>query len=325
MIGQNQLQDLLYQLGATQVKLNSKGTDFIANCPFQQFTHSDGIDRNPSFGISLNHGNKWNCFSCNLKGMGVIYLLTRLMKYGAQVQPLINQYSQYENTFLVSELLEAIQRFSEQAKIDIAKTKFSPVWSESVMEQYKGKIPMYVIDRIGQDLPLDVVLNVARLFTLGYDEENKVLIIPVRDRECKIVGIGRRFIEENKYIDVFGWQKGDYLYGEQFFDNEQTNIYIVEGYFDVWRMYALGYSNVYAVMGNKLTERKAHKIAAMCRNTFIIPDGDEGGKNLLVSVREKLLPLGVSVFVSTTLRDKDPCYYTPDQMKIYIDSAIRMM
>lgn len=322
MIGQNQLQDLLYQLGATKVKLNSKGTDLLANCPLQRFTHSDGIDKNPSFGISLNYGNKYNCFSCGLKGQGIISLLTKVLKYDPQIQPLINQYSQYENTFLVSELLEAVQRFSDQTKADLAKTKFS-IWDETAIEQFKGKIPMYVIDRIGAGVELEEVLNVARLFTLGYDDTNCVLIIPIRDKNYRIVGISRRYLEKGQYMDVFGWQKGEYLYGEQFFDSDNPNVYIVEGYFDVWRLYALGYTNVYAVMGNKITERQSHKIAALCRNTYIFPDGDLAGQNLFKSAKEKLIPLGVSIFVSVPLAGKDPCHYSLEQVKEYFRTAIR--
>ncbi len=325
MLGAGQLEELLNSLGARQVKINSKGTDIISNCPFQRYKHSDGEDSRPSFGISLSHDHKWHCFACGVKGRGVTNLLASLVKFNSQYKSLLDHYSRLENSIIHNELLAAINEMSMKAIDSIKKAQFSIGWDEEAIEKYKGKIPMYLVYRIGYDLELEKVLQVARMFTLGYDEENKILIIPVRNRDFKIVGIGRRFIEENQYIDIFGWEKGSYLYGEQFFDNSSDSVYIVEGYFDVWRMYALGYENVYAVMGNNITDKQARKIAAFGRNVYIIPDGDEGGQVLLKAAKSKLLPLGVSVFAYTPLQDRDPCHYSAEQLKWYIENSMRLM
>lgn len=325
MLGQIHLERLLYQLGARVVKVNAKGTDLLSNCPFEAYTHSDGQDTKPSFGISLGNGHVWNCFSCGKRGRGVLFLLKRLEKFNPQVASLIAEYSELEEMFLANELMDAIQRIAEKYKDSVKNIKFTKVWDESIIEKYKGKIPGYVIDRIGKDVELEEVLNVARLFTLGYDDVNLILIIPIRNSEGVIVGIGRRFLEEGRYMDMFSWNKGDYLYGEQFFDGDNQNVYIVEGYFDVWRMYALGYTNVYGVMHSGITDRQANKIAAFGRNVYLLPDPDEAGKKLIEVAKVKFKSLGVPVFVGKRMLYQDPSYCSKEELEKYINSCIRLI
>jgi DNA primase len=167
------------------------------------------------------------------------------------------------------------------------------------------------------------VLSIARLFNLGYDVESKVLIIPIREQQGSIVSIVRRFLETGHYVNELGWSRGEFLYGEQFFNVECPNVYIVEGYFDVWRLYALGYTNVYAIMGNKISDRQAAKIAAFGRNTFVIPDKDKGGEELVVSARTKLIRLGVPLFTNQPLQS-DPCYYTKEELEKFIQGSFRL-
>ena len=40
----------------------------VAGCPFAPFKHKNGVDRHPSFGISVKAPHRYRCFSCSESG-----------------------------------------------------------------------------------------------------------------------------------------------------------------------------------------------------------------------------------------------------------------
>jgi hypothetical protein len=103
----DELKDLLYKLGAKVVKLDSRGYNVMSNCPFQKWLHSDGVDSKPSFGISVDSSHRYNCFACNIKGVGIYSLLSKLTRFDPQVKALLDEYNVSQNNVYRNEILAA--------------------------------------------------------------------------------------------------------------------------------------------------------------------------------------------------------------------------
>ena len=58
---------LLPLLGSTFKKVRSYSW-VVGSCPFAPWKHGGGVDRNPSFGISIGSVSSYHCWSCAEKG-----------------------------------------------------------------------------------------------------------------------------------------------------------------------------------------------------------------------------------------------------------------
>lgn len=109
-------------------------------------------------------------------------------------------------------------------------------------------------------------------------------VIPIRDSDGELVAYSARSLRdtEPKYRLTNGFKKDDVLYNLHKalpHVSEKTNdtIIVVEGFKALWALYSLGFKNVTACMGSRITPGQARLICKYARNVVLIFDGDKAG------------------------------------------------
>jgi DNA primase len=150
-----------------------------------------------------------------------------------------------------------------------------------------------------------------------YDRFRNRIIFPIQDSIGRYVGFGARILEtENeegpKYINTnenLLFHKGKQLYGfynaEEFIRREDS-VFVVEGYFDVIRMYKEGFRNAVAPLGTALTEEQIALILRYTRNIYLLFDPDEAGLKAALRSINMLFKRGVEPYIVRFPQGKDP-------------------
>src|SRR5262249_51144677 len=151
----------------------------------------------------------------------------------------------------------------------------------------KRNIDRALADRFGLGFaPREIGLLRGHMATLGFDDARLVsagllvqpddaaeprprfrgpLMFPIYDTSPPPVGFGGRLLGpgEPKYLnsaDSPVFSKGKLLYGLNWAKNEirrEDRAFVVEGYFDLVRLFSVGIQSVVAPMGTALTEAQA--------------------------------------------------------------------
>ena len=129
------------------------------------------------------------------------------------------------------------------------------------------------------------------------------LTIPFFAHNDDIIGwAGRIIAKENraKYInpvDTIFYQKSNFLYNyHRALATKEKDVWVVESYTNVMRMYELGYSNVVATCGTAFTDKYVSLLAKF-KTIHLCYDADEAGRKATRKTLEKLLPTGASIFI----------------------------
>ena len=110
-------------------------------------------------------------------------------------------------------------------------------------------------------------------------------IIPIRNEDNELVAYSGRALQKNvepKYRLTNGFQKDNVLYNlnkalPYVSDKTNDTLIVVEGFKALWAVYQLGYRNVVACMGSRITPGQARLICKYARNVTLIFDGDDAG------------------------------------------------
>jgi DNA primase len=139
-----------------------------------------------------------------------------------------------------------------------------------------------------------------------YDRFRHRLLFPLVDLQGRVVGFGGRALgdDEPKYLnspETVLYSKGSTLFGLNLAKEEirkQGFCYLVEGYFDLLRLYQEGLNNVAAVCGTALTPMQAKTLKRYAPKVIIIFDADPAGmaaalRGIEVLVEEETVSQGV--------------------------------
>lgn len=213
-------------------------------------------------------------------------------------------------------------------------------FSEEDIELFRAQLPIiqdYVDSRNFDN-------KIIKFFELGYspdgvDEPWNVgkrdfvgrLIFPIRDKDGSLVGWSGRLATNNKmlikkynkYMHKLDFDKGFVLYN---FHNafsyikETKELIIVEGTWDVMRLWSYGIFNVVAVMGSSLTPEQLSIAVSHAIKIYIFLDGDGAGKTGAKRIAEQLKSY-VDVFIVDN--DKDPDELSKEEVYNAIKNAKR--
>jgi DNA primase len=150
-----------------------------------------------------------------------------------------------------------------------------------------------------------------------YDRFRNRIIFPIQDSIGRFVGFGARILEtENeegpKYINSnenLLFHKGKQLYGfynTEDFIRKEDSVFVVEGYFDVIRMYKEGFKNTVAPLGTALTEEQIALILRYTRNIYLLFDPDEAGLKAALRSINMLFKRGVEPYIVRFPQGIDP-------------------
>ncbi len=119
-----------------------------------------------------------------------------------------------------------------------------------------------------------------------YDLLRNRLIIPIRDRQGRVIGFGGRILDDGqpKYLntpDTPLFHKSRVVYGLDLAHaaiREAGRVVIVEGYMDVIAAHQHGYANVVACMGTALTADQLQQLQRYTDDFVLALDADSAGQ-----------------------------------------------
>jgi len=288
------------------------------SCPLAEWTHEHRHDRHPSMSVKVNGigASVFICFACGARGT-LISLMYSLRRHGYPVEDLIPWVREKEAVDLPAVIEQSFAAYGPEYA-DRAKRANFDVWDESEADPFKGKVPRYVLKR-------GVDLDTCREWGLGYDESAKRLVFPIRRRDGKLVGlVGRAVLEaiEPKYKNYWNFPKSQYVYGENMVDDQRPvdpnlpgakALVVVEGMFDVLKLWTIGYRRVVSLMGSFASSTQVEKILATGLDVYTLLDFDVAGER----GRRHLWPMlegRVPVFDVQGPKGKDPDDLTREEL-----------
>lgn len=284
-MNQEGITTLFSTLGASKITLGSDNV--VTNCLFAPFLHPSkagcrSYDNRPSFSVKINNegASAWHCFTCNAKGQSLDVFLRRLdlLRGRGQLAELIREVEAVEKEDPSSLTLNAAGHYKT-----VLDTKHKPAlfdtediaWDEAVLSKYRPGVHSSFIQR-----GLDIAT--CKTFGLLFDERQNRVLFPIRRQSDKsLVGLTGRICGkgEPKYKDYWGFHKAHYLYGEHLLDLTLPSILVVEGMFDVLKLWHYGYRNIVATMGVKVTYWQIRKLFIWGLPLYLAHDWDAAGND----------------------------------------------
>ena len=119
-----------------------------------------------------------------------------------------------------------------------------------------------------------------------YDSFRSRLIVPIHDRQGRIIGFGGRVLDDSlpKYLNTAEtplFHKSHVVYGlDRAYSaiRQAGNVVIVEGYMDVIAAHQFGFENVVACLGTALTEEQLRQLQRYTDNFILALDADTAGQ-----------------------------------------------
>lgn len=301
------------------VVLKKKGKEFVGICPFHD-------DKSPSMTVSPAK-QFYYCFSCGAGGNSLKFLMElKRQSFSDVVLELARKYSLPVETLDAPQQERLKEQLSRRDKIHralaLASGWFranlrSPIGAAALNYLQKdrglnnGTIELFelgyapnkwdaLISHLQQVENIDINslemagLVVARKGGDGfYDRFRERLMVPIHDRQGRIIGFGGRSLEgvEPKYLnspetEVF--EKGKHLYG---LDKAADPIrradcaIVVEGYFDVIALHAAGVRHSVAALGTALGSQQITQLCRCCDSRRIVLNFDADGAGVRAAQR----------------------------------------
>jgi DNA primase len=226
--------------------------------------------------------------------------------------------------------MRQMAKINKEVELDIV--------SEDEIEIFKAQLPLCYEYLETRNFDLDTI----EFFELGFstdgvDEPWNVgkrdflgrLVFPVRDHVGNLVGWSGRLPTDdkrltkkyNKFMHKMDFEKGFVLYNyhnAKPYIKESKEIILVEGIWDVMRLWSYGIRNVVAVLGSSLTPEQLSLAVSSAIKAKVFLDGDGAGKSGAKRICDMLKRY---VDVYTVESDKDPDNLSIDEAYIAIAQA----
>ncbi|MGX7589435.1 CHC2 zinc finger domain-containing protein [Candidatus Vidania fulgoroideorum] len=267
-------------------------------CPFHK-------EKNPSLLINKNY---YYCFGCK--------------KYG--------------NLFKISKK-NILEKFFYVLKKQNDKYQVIKIFSRRKI-LYKNFFSRYNIISINNNINVKIfskkelsILIKKKFFFNNFNKYyvylNK-LIIPIRDLNGNLL----TFVVKKKkpkylfFNKIKKYKKNNLLYG--YYENlknirKSNKIFVVEGFFDVFRLNLIGIKNVVSLMGCNISKFQINYLINLKKDIYFILDNDSAGKNSLINFSIKNYKICLkNIFIYFIKIKKDPDVffenYNKDQFFSYI-------
>ncbi len=288
----------------TQLKKRNGGK-YIGKCPLHK-------DDTPSFTVDDVNG-VFYCFGC-LKGGDVIKFTEELygLSFNDALQSLAGQYSIALPSFSrqdgeaaaqqKSKETIALQTLKQACKIankvlhqsligNEAMTYLTKQrgFSEAIVNEFAfGLVSDGFESAAKQEGITQSELNLAGIYMENYNRFSGRIIVPIHNKNAEIVGFGGRIYGNNpaakqtaKYInspETVVFKKNEVLFNYHRVRLQKASfIIVVEGYFDVIKLWQHGIKNAVAPMGTNITEDHLATLFKSSKDLIFCFDGDNAG------------------------------------------------
>lgn len=294
-------------------------------CPFHN-------ENTPSFKIDTERGF-FKCFGCDAKGDSITFIMKKqgfsypdavvflAERFGINIEYIGEDNKNSKDIMSLHEDIQALLRknFYSEAGKEAKAYVLSRSFGEDDLDLFGlGYCPprleySRIIDKYGKDVILGS----------GYFKENNYsgvsprffgrLTLPIKNITGSIAAFAGRSLDgaPPKYLnsaesDIFH-KRGTLFNIDKAKDLIKKNgCIIVEGYFDVMRLYKSGYRNAVAPMGTALTAEQINFIKRYSSDITVIFDGDEAGEKAAYRSLENFVSSGVFPKAVFLPKDEDP-------------------
>ncbi len=320
---------------SSRVELKKRGINFWALCPF----HSE---KTPSFSVSPTK-QIYTCFGgCGAKGGAINFLMeydklnfydaiTKLAQmYSIEIE-IDEQAKQKQN--VKSQLLEiySIASIYYHTQLDDIKSEkyLNYLKSRNINDEMISIFNIGCSNKNTSPKLLDVLrekkfsaeaMKKAGLFINtknGYVETfNSRVIFPIKNPNGEVIAFAGRVLEKNpklrKFINSYDspiYYKSKNFYGLDItkdYIQKEKSVFLVEGQWDVVRLYQNNIKNVVGIGGTSLTDLQASLIKLYTSNIFILLDGDEAGVKAAIRSGYTLLKNSINAKIICPPNNYDP-------------------
>ena len=299
------IEKLLYSIGAhDRVRLRPNGW-VEAACPFAPWRHAKGIDRHPSFAISVVPGgtSRYRCHACGSAGEIGASFLWKLGRLSGRNYKHLMSFVENTNAPSLSDLSRRIELASSGTKppVQVAGIQVPlgavggeepdlPIMPDEELEVFSQDFPPELMQYLttsgwmqvaGEDVKCrQLTAKTLIEWELLWSEDARRITIPIRDVDGNLIAIsGRAWPPQRKpkYLHTKGFRRDYYLYGEHRLVKGKPAI-LVEGQFDAVLLSQYGFVNVFALLGSYISRFQIRKLTEWCPSIRILPDGDEAGR-----------------------------------------------
>lgn len=281
-------------------------SNLMVTCPY----HKNGQEHSPSCGILLSDrvtGGKVHkagtvhCFTCG-ETHGLEEMISHV--YGKHDKGAYGKEWLLDNFSILS--TDEIS-FNFDFKID-EKPK-----AEVEYSQFKKYHPYFKQRGISE--------KVADAFDLGFDEYHNSVVLPLFDKSGKCIMLIKRSITEHVYMNTSGASKTASVFGIQMIYKKLPQlvdtkyVFVVEGAFDVLRMWQNGFPAV-GILQASISDTQINLIKKLpFQKVVIATDNDEAGRRVAEQLAQKLRQFKDVYLLVYPKGKKDPGEMTDEEFK----------
>lgn len=295
------------------VELRSKGRDLWGLCPFHN-------EKSPSFKVDAEKGF-FKCFGCDAKGDGITFIMRKLgfsyqdavlylaEKYGINIEYDGESNMHSKDILTLHDEIQKISRklFYTSAGQEARNYIINRSFNDDDFNEFGIGYLSSDVDYSGiyKMFPKDILYN------SGFFKESKYgapyarffnrLMLPIKNVTGSIAAFAGRSLDGSnpKYLNsaessVF--HKGYTLFNiDKAKDamKQSRQALIVEGYFDVMRLYKNGFKNAVAPMGTALTHEQIGLLKRYAEEITVMFDGDSAGEKAAFRSLERFAESGL--------------------------------
>jgi 5S rRNA maturation endonuclease (ribonuclease M5) len=145
-------------------------------------------------------------------------------------------------------------------------------------------------------------------------------VIPIRDEQGRLVAYAGRAVDgqEPKYRFPAGFRKSQVLFNlDRASQTDNSNVIVVEGFFDALKVHQAGHPGVVALMGATFSQRQSDLLLSHFASVTLMLDGDQPGRRA-AEVMAELLRLKVRVHQVELPNRVQPDQLSPAEINVLI-------
>ena len=322
----------IVQLVGEKVRLRRVGTRWSGLCPFH-------AEKTPSFTVNPER-QIWHCFGCSKGGDAFAWMMeTEKVTFPEALAILADRAGielpkgergpgaaardrLYQATALASDFFQKALREDggKKARAYLSGRGFTGPILDQFHVGYAPEGWDALATTLGKLTPMKSLEDAGLTLKRGdgssyFDRFRNRVIFPVEIAPGKTAGFGARAIvaEDNpKYLnspETALFRKGSLLFGlpqARSSIRDRKQVLVAEGYLDVLRLHANGFTNAVATCGTALTIEHARALARFEADVVLVYDGDAAGIRAADRALDPLLSVGLAARVLLLPAGEDP-------------------
>ncbi len=283
------------------IEVASEGEEEILfKCPFHD-------DKNPSASYNITD-RVYNCFVC---GGGSLKTLAKNLGF------------EIESEFIdrIPPSIEGIQRDLESI-LNPSTTSEDYFLEDFEKIVHELQCPEYLLERVSFETVVEYELHICESEKSIYNER---IIFPLYSKD-NLGFIARDYTEvkPQKYLFPKNMPKQEFLFGKMNFEE----VFVVEGVFDVMKMWENGYANCICPSGVVFSQEQANLLVENgVKSLILLPDGDEAGKEFIRKMEKYINIFNIDIANPQMFyinEGKDPFDLTRDDIEWALDNKINL-